>query len=273
MNITSDTKISTLINANPASIEAIASINKHFEKLRNPILRKILASRITIADASKIGGCTIDDFFKKLLPLGFVVSSYPVKATNDTLPAAARPDFMQKINTDNIITLDVRDHLASGKDPFQKIIQTLASMPSESILLLINTFEPIPLINILKKKGFEYYTEAQDSNTIYTYLKNTGNKTLKGLRDTEPPAARSVDFAKTVEKYKSKMKEIDVRSLEMPLPMITILHELEVLPEGYALFVNHKKIPQFLLPELKEKNFCWLIDDAGEGDIKLLIFR
>ena len=71
MKIDQYTKISQLINANPAVIEAIASINRHFEKLRNPILRKILASRVTIADAAKIGGTTVQQFYEKLGPLGF----------------------------------------------------------------------------------------------------------------------------------------------------------------------------------------------------------
>ena len=42
MQIAANTKISVLIKENPAAIDAIATINKHFEKLRNPVLRKIL---------------------------------------------------------------------------------------------------------------------------------------------------------------------------------------------------------------------------------------
>ncbi|MDX5436888.1 MAG: DUF1858 domain-containing protein, partial [Pontibacter sp.] len=56
MEIAANTKISAILKANPDAIEAIAAINRHFEKLRNPLLRKILASRVTIADAARIGG-------------------------------------------------------------------------------------------------------------------------------------------------------------------------------------------------------------------------
>lgn len=273
MNISAGTKISSLIKDNPASIEAIASINRHFEKLRNPVLRKILAPRITIADAAKIGGCTVDDFFKKLLPLGFVVSPDAARPTADSLPVKERPDFMQKINRRNILVLDVRPDLSSGKDPFQKIMQALSSLPPEKVLLIINTFEPLPLINILKKRGFEYYTEVFVNGITRTYLKSKEGKNTGELKNTSFDNAAKDDFTKTIENYKDKMKEIDVRDLEMPLPMITILQELQLLPEGHALFVNHKKIPQFLFPELQEKKFSWLINEAGAGDIKLLIFR
>src|SRR5688572_33066781 len=72
MLISPQTKISVILQANPKAVDAIASINPHFEKLRNPILRKILASRVTIADGARIGGATVATFFEKLEALGFI---------------------------------------------------------------------------------------------------------------------------------------------------------------------------------------------------------
>ena len=69
------------------------------------------------------------------------------------------------------------------------------------------------------------------------------------------------------------MKEVDVRDLEMPLPMVTILNELEDLPEGVALFVHHKKIPRYLLPELKNRDFKIFISETGEENVELIIHR
>jgi len=59
----------------------------------------------------------------------------------------------------------------------------------------------------------------------------------------------------------------------MPGPMMTILESLNDLPAGYALFVNHKRIPVFLLPELKERNFDYRIKTISEGEVNLLIFK
>lgn len=272
MNISATTKISALIKANPGSIEAIVAINKHFEKLRNPILRKILASRVTIADAAEIGGCSINDFFEKLIPLGFVVASDLSISANTQPTAKVRPAFMQKINTGNTITLDVRADLASGKDPFQRIMDTLSSLPQDKFLLIINTFEPVPLINVLKRKGFEYYTKEFQKDLFHTYFRNIQEQKTDKI-DVAAVPDFNFEFEKMLNVFSGKMKTIDVRHLEMPLPMVTILQELEMLHEGQALFVQHKKIPQFLLPELEEKNFSWLIREEGEGDVKLLIFR
>ena len=69
------------------------------------------------------------------------------------------------------------------------------------------------------------------------------------------------------------MKCIDVRNLEMPEPMTTILTELEKLPTTYSLFVDHKKMPQFLLPELKQRGFEILYNKKSENHLQLLIFK
>lgn len=277
MTISSTTKISVLIKANPASIDSIVSINKHFEKLRNPILRKILASRVTIADAARIGGCTVEDFLLKLIPLGFEISPETILTTTNTnnMSEKKRPAFMATITPANTVTLDVRAELASGKDPFQIIMGAISTLPPDHFLVIVNIFEPAPLIGVLKRKGFIHYTEELQKDLFHTYFKleeaavNIPKEELN--RPSKEPIP--VDFAKMLEKFSGKMKTIDVRFLEMPLPMVTILQELDLLPTDQALFVQHKKIPQFLLPELEEMNFSWLIREDGEGDVKLLIYR
>jgi hypothetical protein len=64
-----------------------------------------------------------------------------------------------------------------------------------------------------------------------------------------------------------------VRHLEMPMPMMTILETLEKLPDDAALYVHHKRIPVFLLTELKERNFDYRIKEVSEGEVYLLIFK
>ena len=59
----------------------------------------------------------------------------------------------------------------------------------------------------------------------------------------------------------------------MPMPMMTILETLETLPEQKALYVHHKRIPVFLLTELKERNFEYRIKEIQEGEVYLLIFK
>ena len=51
------------------------------------------------------------------------------------------------------------------------------------------------------------------------------------------------------------------------------LEELEELKENGALYVHHKKVPQYLLPELAERNFKTWIAEVDENNVKLLIHK
>ncbi|RAU82826.1 DUF2249 domain-containing protein [Pontibacter arcticus] len=271
MKIAAITKISALIKENPEAIDTIASINGHFEKLRNPLLRKVLASRVTIADAARIGGCDVELFFQKLAPLGFVVEGKFVHIPNQHAEAASieSPAYLKNLPESNLITLDVREAITEGKDPFTQIMSAVKEVTPGKALLLINTFEPTPLLEILKKKNFQYHLDTKSENLVYTYFWPE-NKT----RSIAEPSLEGADteFETGIARFAGKVKRIDVRHLEMPQPMVTILSELEDLAPDEALYVVHKRVPQFLLPQLQERGFQLNISEAGPDQVYLLIY-
>ncbi len=268
MIIDENTKISKIINEKPASIAAIASLSSHFKKLQNPILRKVLASRVSVKDAAKIGGVSTNDFLKKLEELGFEVEykSQETEQSKTTSDDAIAHDSNQ-------ITLDVRPIIASGADPFQKIMQAVNALNEGQTLSIINVFEPLPLISVLKNKGFQSWTMQVAPDEYHTFFKKnlSGNSELNAEKNSDIDSADSFDLK--VIGFGSNIKEIDVRDLEMPEPMVTILNAIAVLPEDHALFVHHKKIPQFLLPELKDRGFDWLTREVSENYVHMLIYK
>ena len=259
------TKISSILKEHPDALEAIISISPRFNKLRNPLLRKIMASRTTISTASKIGGCSVEDFFEKLKPLGFEIDDTKIAQADADIQV---PDFMKKINAETLVELDVRAMLEGGNDPFQLILQKVNALQANQILKLINTFEPLPLIQILEKKGFQTYSETISENLVNTYFYNTSKVQLAD--DMVKPTQEEWD--KMLEMYSGKLIKIDVREMEMPLPMLTILDELEKLPPLTALYVFHKRIPVFLLPELQERKFHYLIKELSDAEVHLIIY-
>ncbi len=268
MKISASTKISALLKFNPASLEAIVSINKHFEKLRNPVLRKVLASRVTIAEAAKIGKCSIDIFFDKLKAIGFEIENNRDKINMKMNPI---PEFVNTSTESNTTELDVREEIRNGRDPFQIIMKAIDELPENFTLLLINSFEPVPLIKILNNKGFLHFVKYQEDGAVYTYLKKQDANSP--MKIEIPVNDSSSEFISLFKQYCGKLKTIDVRNLEMPLPMTTILGELESLPNDMALFVHHKKVPQFLFPELQERNFKWSIEEKTADEVDLLIYK
>lgn len=268
ITISADTKIAKILSEHQGALDAIVSISPKFNKLKKPLLRKIMASRTTILMASKVGGCTVEDFFVKLEPLGFIIdrSKLNIQSKLQIDPS----DFFKKMNVENVVELDVRSVIDSGKDPFKIILEKVNAISSGQVLKLINSFEPAPLISLLESKGFLSYTEIIKDDLVFTYFYKTNNALMdsnleKGNTDN--------DWDEVIEKYKEKTTEIDVRNLEMPRPMIVILENIENLTNDSALFVNHKKIPVYLLPQLQEQNFDYRIKEIGEGDVKMIIFR
>lgn len=269
ITINANTKIASLIKQHPDALEAIVSISPTFTKLRNPVLRKVIAGRASIAMASRLGGCSVDDFFKKLQPLGFKIdkTASVIDKTQGNIPV---PEFIRNIHVDKITDLDVRPVIESGKDPLNVILQTVKALERGHVLKIINSFEPTPLMLLLGKQGFESYAEAISDQLVNTYFYKKTDGTL-------PPVKNETNYAtgwdEILNRFNGKMETVDVRNLEMPLPMHTILEALDTLPHDKALFVYHKRIPVFLLPELEERNFSYRIKEISDAEVQLLIYK
>jgi uncharacterized protein (DUF2249 family) len=267
ITINANTKISALLKQNPDALETIVSISPNFITLRNPLLRKFIARRTSIAMASKIGGCSVDDFFNKLQPLGFAIDNVNAEPESAKNPV---PGFLKNIEKEKIIELDVRPIIESGKDPLNIILHNVKQLREGQVLNIINSFEPTPLMHLLGKQGFESYAEAIDENTVHTYFhKQTDKPSIED--DKKVPDGQ--DWDEIMNRFANKLVTVDVRKMEMPLPMHTILGALDNLPPGKALFVYHKRIPVFLLPELEERNFNFRIRGVNDAEIHLLIYR
>ena len=172
----------------------------------------------------------------------------------------------------NLVSLDVRPIIEGGNDPFKEIMVAVKKLKREETLKIINSFEPIPLIHKLQKQGYKTWTERPEVGVVHTFFKL--EKEVEEKESINPVnESSSLIFDDKLRFFEGKLKIIDVRYLEMPEPMTTILQEIELLPKGNALFVEHKKIPQFLLPELKARNFEILYKKQSEDHLQLLIFK
>ena len=267
MTINANTKIAPILKQNPQALEAIVSISPAFQKLRNPLLRKVMAGRTSLQTASKHGGCSVEDFFQKLEPLGFEIDRSTTAVDEEKKPV---PSFVTTLTKEQLIELDVRPVIASGSDPLSIIMEKIKEVKPGQVLKIINTFEPTPLIALLEKKGFETYVDRLNFNLVETYFYRKENSTSAEVR----PAQSSLsDWENVLQKFDSNIQTIDVRHLEMPQPMLTIMASLDNLPTGTALYVYHKRIPVFLLPELAEKGFEYRIREITDGEVHLLIFK
>lgn len=267
MLINSNTKIARILKENPNALDAIVSIDSRYEKLRNPVLRKLMAARTSIGMAARIGNHDVKEFYEKLMPLGFSISEGDQAPENLEKPKL--PAFFNHLTPAQIIDFDVRPIIESGKDPLSDILEQVKRIKEAGALKIINSFEPTPLIALLAKQGFETYTDHVDAETVETWFYKKNNKKI----NLEEDRSNEADWDSLLKKFENKLQETDVRYLPMPQPMMTILAALETLSPDHALFVHHKRIPVFLLPELRERKFDYRIKELAPGEVQLLIFR
>ena len=271
MKINGQTKVSAVIKHNMEAIDAIASINVHFKKLKNPVLRAVLAPRVTLSDASRIGKCDLWVILNKLSHIGFEIEQeiQPImnQISEEKVDAIQIIEFLGHRNCD---VLDVRPLIAKNEDPFAMIMSLVKLLDARMALEILNSFEPIPLIRILKTKGFNCLT-VKDGENYRTFIKV--GIPQNGPSESNHTICTSDEFENQLNKFNRNLIEVDVRDLEMPLPMVTILQEIGNITDDKALFVHHKKIPQYLLPELTERGFKSSILEIEEGNVKLLIYK
>lgn len=276
MRFNAQTKISDIINHNKISINAIASIAPPLKRLKNPILRKLMASRVTVTEAAKMGGCKVEDFARVLEPLGYKFENIDKPEAASIPVKEEKPDWLKNAPADDVIYFDVRPIIEHGTDPLKEIMQKFKEVPAGKILCIINTFVPTPLIHLLQKdKAEASFVDKIADKEFHTYfLKKKKGTSAAASSEENLVMHDAASFDKICSLFpEGKRKTIDVRDLEMPGPMQTILSELEVLPIDNALYVDHKRVPVFLLEELADKDFAVHIYNIEEGDVKMLIFK
>ncbi len=127
--------------------------------------------------------------------LGFLVN---IEKAREYRASVFNPE--KKKNTDwrerktNFAQLDVR---TMQTDPFDMIIQKAYATSEDDGFVLIQRFEPLPMINMLAEMGFEHETEYVSQSEIWVYLykkpnrdnaKNMNNKTEVVIQSATPVA-------------------------------------------------------------------------------------
>ncbi len=265
--ISPKTSIKELLETNREPvIDQLTSLNQNFSKLRNPLLRNVFAKRVTIAQACKIAGCAVSDFMESMKRIGFMIDD------QQNIKEQAELPVYSPVEADCYLELDVRPILAQGKDPLKEIMAAIKKLEENQGLKLINTFEPLPLSQLLADKGFAHRVEFAN-DIVITYFTKPASGVKENLSfSAAEAAADETQFDSWLKAIPpEKIRYLDVRQLEMPKPMLAILEQTPHLLAGDALFVYHKKIPVYLLPELEKQGLKYVFKNLSPGNVNLLI--
>jgi len=167
------------------------------------------------------------------------------------------------------ITLDVRDDIRSGREPFSKIMAATATLQPNDQLLLIAPFEPKPLFDVLRKLGFNHSAKPLghgDWEVLFTRQAN-------GL-GASPQAAQTADNSRhRATPSGSQVVDVDARGLEPPQPLVKILEAVATLPANAELHARTDRRPVHLYPQLEERGFVGETQEQSDGSFLTHIRR
>jgi uncharacterized protein (DUF2249 family) len=259
--ISGDVTVGRLLDEHPELLDVLAEAHPQFARLRNRVLRSVMAPRVTVAQAARIAGMEPETLLARLRAAAGTPAPAAPEAAPPAEPAVApapepRPAVLAALRP---VHVDVRPDLREGREPFARIMAAVRDLAGDEVLVLRAPFEPIPLYDVLGRRGFAHWTERHDAAdwAVWFYRGAPGGETA------EPAATAAGSHCDAL--------VIDVRGLEPPQPMLRVLERLDTLEAGQALVVLHERRPVFLYPLLDERGFVHETQDVDPGLVRIVI--
>ncbi len=164
MEITLQTKIYDLLKAYPFLEDELIRINPKYKKLKNPVLRRTVARIASIKQAAIVGGMEPVELLNKIRA---AVGQEPLEMEAQEVQEEPVPEWITK---EPVAILNANELLDEGKNPLAEVTKRLKEAKQGDVILLKADFRPEPLIDELRKKGYEVYS-AKTQDEHFTYIK------------------------------------------------------------------------------------------------------
>lgn len=155
MDINLHIKVSDLLDAYPQLEGTLLELSPAFSKLRNPILRRTVAKVTTLQQAAKVAGVSPILLLETLRQ----AAGLPIDNSNESIDIENeqknKPEWFGEMNI--TIRFDARPIIESGENPMQEIIRLSKELQNNQIMELTAPFKPVPIMDLLKSKGFEVW--------------------------------------------------------------------------------------------------------------------
>ena len=265
--ITGDVTVARLCEEHPELIEVLAGYHPHFRRLGNTLLRRVMGPRVNIDQAARMAGVDPEELLAVLRRAVGEAAPTPGDGGPSAVAGPAmeeRPMALTGLPASRLIQVDVREDIRNGLEPFARIMAAVKALGPDHVLVLRTPFEPIPLYDVLGKRGLAHWTERRAPDDWSVWFYRGRGAAASGAEPAEPGnAAARMDPARI----------IDVRGLAPPEPMVRVLEALDRLAPGARLEVLHERRPVFLYPQLDERGFSHETDTPEPGCVRIVIHR
>ena len=166
VDITPETRVGALLDAYPQLESKLVAMAPAFAKLRNPVLRRTVAKVTTLRQAAKVGKISLGTLINTLRE---EVGQSEGTFEDDSSPAGEAPSWFDATKITE--TLDGRPLIEAGERPLDTVMSSLGALDSGDILELTTPFEPAPLMDLAKKKGFQVWSAKEGQELTKTFFR------------------------------------------------------------------------------------------------------
>ncbi len=162
--------------------------------------------------------------------------------------------------TRKTVTVDVREDIRRGREPFGRIMQAVTTLNENEAVLLIAPFEPKPLYGVLAQRGFAHQSKATPAGDWEVLFTREGADRAQSAASVTEPSKPSYQTCSG-----TPIINIDARGLEPPQPLVKILEALASLPQGARLRAHTDRRPMHLYAHLEERGFTGQTEEQPDG--------
>ena len=181
IQVNASSKLSEALKLHPDVLAYIVSLNPHdFQRLHNPLMRKLMPPRITLARIATMTDTPIVTLLERIHEVAespltdedrMALTSELEAGQAVPLPIspASPPEWTRQGVTAVVDLLESDERLDS--DPMPPISRTLKKVAPEEVVLVKHKWEPQPLYDIWSTRGIEYFAAQQSADEWWIYLR------------------------------------------------------------------------------------------------------
>ena len=166
--ITPKTKVGELLDAYPSAEDLLIEIAPAFKKLRNPILSKTISKITSLEQAAAVGGVSLEVVINKLRSAVGLDNLENIQSSGSYSSEA--PSWLKTVAV--VKTFDTRPILAKGNHPIGEVMTLASKLNKGEALEVITPFLPAPMLDQIKAKGLQVWTEQVQPDLFKNYFAN-----------------------------------------------------------------------------------------------------
>lgn len=174
------TRLSVALAAHPSVLEYIISFNPHdFQRLRNPLMNKVMPPRITLGRIAAMVGIPEKELVDKIKEIAGITEDWTDDSTeHEAMPQSAKekPSWLVQCAAGSITWVDVTPLDAHLGDPMPPINIAVNTSKPGDVIGVKHMWEPQPLFDIWHARGFKFWSEQIEPDLWHVYVYHPQNR-------------------------------------------------------------------------------------------------